>query len=226
MGRLLGMGGSTIRQIKRDYHCELETSPWGSFHPSAPVHYHGRTVQCTATARGSLGKCLTTVLEQIFGDFFAEDSGPLLLYIALPTSTARACVTNFSLLQGTSGATAHLHAGASASADERLLDCKGTWDALTKLLPQLLSGLKFPIPYQGGTHYGNPAEPPLTSRRDIDLPLATVVSRAEPCGSPYHQLKRKREEEREADRDAKRANQTKWRPNRGPGVGRGRGLRR
>ena len=215
------MGGSTIRQIKRDYQCELETSPWGSFHPNTPGHYHGRTVQCTATACDLLSKCLSAILEQIF----AEDSGPLLLYIALPTSTAIDIATHFSLLQGTPGATVHLHAGSSAFADERVLDCKGTLDALTKLLPALLSGLEFPLPYRGGTQYG-PAEPPPTSRRDIDLPLAAVVSRSDLHGSLSHPLKRKREAEREAHRDDKRAKQMKWRPNRGPGAGRGRGLRR
>ena len=47
MGRLIGTGGSTIRQLKQDCQCDLETFPWGSFHPCAPSHYHGRTVQCS-----------------------------------------------------------------------------------------------------------------------------------------------------------------------------------
>jgi hypothetical protein len=114
----------------------------------------------------------------------------------------------------------------SAFTDERLLDCNGTLDALTKLLPQLLAIMEFPLPYQWGTQYGNPAEPPM-SRPDIDLPLNTVISRSELRGSPSYQLQRKREAEREAHRDAKRAKHATWRPNRGPGAGvRGRGPRR
>jgi hypothetical protein len=103
IGRLMGVGGSIISKLKHNYQCELETLPWGSFHPCAPCHYQGRTVQCSAKARGLLSQCLVAVLQELF----AEDRGTLLLRIALLASSARALEARISSLAGSSGATLH-----------------------------------------------------------------------------------------------------------------------
>lgn len=155
---------------------------------------------CNAQSRRFLSQCLIAIL----GKIFAEDRGLLHLQIVLPTSSARALNVHFSSLQGTTGAAIHLQTGDSAFTDERLVDCTGTLDALTKLLRQLLAVLEFPLPYQRGTQYGIPAEPP-PSRPGIDLPLNTVFSRSELCGLPSCQLHCKRAAEKEAHRDAKAA---------------------
>lgn len=220
IGRLMGMGGSIIRKLKQDFECELETSPWGSFHPCAPSHYQGRTVQCSAKTCCRLSQCCAAVLQAIF----AEDQGTHLLRIALPASSAGALDARISSIAGATGATLHWRSGAPEFEDERLLECTGTLEALTKLLPQLLVTLDFPLPYRWGTHYGAPTKALAGSRPDIDLPLETVISRSAVRG--FRPLPSKRKAEREAYGDAKRAQPAHWRPNRGPGAGvRGRGSR-
>ena len=67
VGKLMGMGGSAIQQIRAANSCDLCVSPWGSFHPAA-VTSQGRTVQCFAKTPGSLSSSLIAVLDTVFAD--------------------------------------------------------------------------------------------------------------------------------------------------------------
>ena len=192
VGKLMGTGGSTIRQIRDANNCELCVSPWGSFHPRA-VASHGRTVQCFAKTQGALIHSLMAVLETIF----AEDRKSAHLQLVLPTElTSSISPARLSEIQESSGVTLFSRPPNPLFTEEQFLECRGSLEAFTNLLPLLCALFCFPLPYQYGTEYE---------------PLSTV-----PIDSTSSQRwKRKRYVERASHRVEKRSKQHTWGPKRG-----------
>ena len=85
VGTLMGKGGETIRAIRAENECDIQVSPWGSFHPAA-AHSQGRTVQCFAESRGALCSSIIAILELIF----ADDRGAAKFKLILPTKSTSA----------------------------------------------------------------------------------------------------------------------------------------
>ena len=200
VGKLMGTGGATIRQISAANNCDLSVSQWGSFHPAA-LSSQGRTVQCVAKTPGSLSNSLVAVLEIIF----AENSKSAHLQFVLPQDvTATLGPVRISDLQESSGVTLLLRPPIPTFAAEQILEGRGSLEAFAKLLPLLCASLRFPLPYQYGTEYETPR-----------------TMHYEPAGVHVSRLKRTRHIERANLRAEKRPKHTTWEQTRGPGHQRG-----
>jgi hypothetical protein len=201
VGKLMGTGGSTIRQIRDANNCDLVVSPWGSFHP-ASVASQGRTVQCIAKTPGSLSNSLADVLDTIF----AENRHSAHLQFVLPKEVITTALGPSRLLeiQQSSGVTLYIRPPTPTFTEEQILEGRGSLEAFDKLLPLLCASLCFPLRYRYGTEY----ESLRTAHRD-----PAAASR----------LKRKRYVERANLQAEKRSKHHTWGPNRGPGH-RGAGL--
>jgi hypothetical protein len=199
VGMLMGTGGETIRAIRTEHECDIQVSPWGSFHPAA-AHSQGRTVQCFAETRGALCCSIIAILELI-----ADDRGAAKFKLILPSESTKVLDgARLAELQVSSGATVYLLPAEPAFTDEQFLECKGSTAALAKLLPQLCSLMHLPLPYRYGTHYGAP-----------------VVSSRPRSDEPSLRGKRTRVIERSGQRAAKRGKPHAWGSSRARGRGKG-----
>ena len=186
----MGKDGETIRRLRRICDCDIQVSPWGSFHPAA-TNSQGRIVQCSAATRGSLCNTLTKILETLF----THDGGLAHLKFIFPMGLALGGV-HLAELQATLGVTLHLLPAAPTLTDEQFLECKGTTAALSHLLPNLFASLPFPLHYRYGT---------------LSLPPVDTVSAS---SQPW---KHNREDEHDVPMATKRCKHPTWRANHGRG---------
>jgi hypothetical protein len=204
VGALMGRGGTTVRNICVAYDCNIEVSPWGSFHPAATLA-QCRTVQCFANNTKSLCQSMSQVIDTVF----ANDHEATYLKLILPTaSISELASARLSEIQTLTGASLLLRAPDPVFRDEQFLECKGTPQAFVQALTHICSSLHFPLPYNFGTEYG----PPASTAGNIAREPETSASRKRALQTiPL-------------PRETKRSKPHSWRPNQGPGSrGRGRG---
>ena len=206
IGRLIGMGGSTIRRIRQAHRSSIFISGNRQFHPDAVVE-QGRVIHCSALDHTALCSTAVSVIQTLFTSIEGTNE-QFNLYFVIPTASARL------LTMGEGQFLAHLTSAHKTdfrlrdphrlAPSERLLAATGPISVLPAMISELLALFAHPFQYTSmaqpdyGTRSGEEHRPQQSA---LDLPLNMVAQR----------YKRKNAQERADNRATKRAKPSAWR---------------
>ena len=207
IGRLMGTGGSTIRQLRQSHQSSIFVSGHRLFHPDA-VAEQGRVIHCSARDHASLCSTVVAIAHALYSSLDGAPAATFSFYVVIPVAAARPLIVTGGQLLARLGSSHQtelfLRAPHKISPSERLLAVSGPLKVLPALISSLLSAFSQPFQYtsllesNAGPRSGESEQ---HMNCALDLPLNVVAQR----------YKRKAAQQRADNHTAKRAKVSSWR---------------